>query len=157
MIPFHPSNYFQDTAFAVTLGDYLIEEELAEWLGYKSDKILHSKYEQVDTNDVAKQQTHLSEEQQDDLARLFKSYTKLFLGKLGKYRHRKVHLDLVEGAKPVALRPYPVAKAHLKVFKDELDWAWLSLRTWSSISYRSLGMALPFFSDSQKGRPHSLH
>jgi hypothetical protein len=122
-IPFHPSDYFGST-FPISLAEamYVIEaeEQEAAALGYKSKTILHSKYEAINTEEVAEQQKHLSQRQRKDLAKILGKYTKLFSGKLGCYPHRKVHLELVKDAKPTTCRPYPVPRHHQQVFKDEL-------------------------------------
>ena len=123
-IEFHPSDYFDTVSFTASLleskDDPLDEFEAAE-AGYKSKTILHSKYEEVNAIDVAKQQTHLSSSQRDELAKLFAKYNKLFSGKLGKYPHCKVHLELKQGTTPVSCCPYPVSRHHYQVFKDELQ------------------------------------
>jgi hypothetical protein len=61
------------------------EKESAIKAGYKSNVILHSKYDAVDTTTVVKQQKHLSQSQKEDLTKLLSKYSKLFSGKLGKY------------------------------------------------------------------------
>ena len=126
VIPFRPIEYLHDKSLCASQidDDFFVsvqEEKEAARLGYKSKTILSSKYEQVDPTLVAEHQQHLTGSQRQDLARLFAKYTKLFSGKLGKYPHRKVHLEIKEGSIPTAQRPYPVAKAHMKVFKEEID------------------------------------
>ena len=123
-IPFHPSDYF-GTSFPASLAEAMTafseaEEQEAAILGYKSKTILSSKYDEIETDKIAQQQKHLSQRQRKDLAKLLRKYTKLFSGKLGCYPHRKVHLDLKDGATPASCRPYPVPKHHEKVFKEEL-------------------------------------
>ena len=127
-IPFRPSDYFDQMVFTSSLFDDL--DDLAEptnnpstalGAGYKSKTILPSHYEKVDTDKVAKQQTHLTTTQQFELAQVLARHEKLFSGKLGRYPHRTVHLDIREGARPVYCRPYPVPKHHEQVFKDELQ------------------------------------
>ena len=83
--------------------------------------ILDAKYGKVDVDEVTKQQSHLSESQQQKLHQVLKNYDILFDGTLGHYRKRQIHLELTEDAQPVHARPYPVAKAHEQAFKKELD------------------------------------
>ena len=79
------------------------------------------KYEKVSPEDVAKQQTHLTPEQQGKLAAVLKKYDKLFSGKLDVYPHMKVHLEVQPNATPVHSRPYSVPKVNEEVFKKELE------------------------------------
>ena len=83
--------------------------------------ILDAKYEAVDPVNVAQQQLHLSPQQRNDLANLLGKFTTLFNGQLRRYPHRKVHLELVDNARPVHQRPYPVPHANLEAFKKELE------------------------------------
>ena len=83
--------------------------------------ILDAKYEKVNVEDVAKQLTHLSKLQRDDVHAILKKFTKLFDGTLGVYPHRKFHIDVMPGAKPKHVRPYAIARIHLEPFKKELD------------------------------------
>jgi hypothetical protein len=123
-IPFRSKEHFQASTYvqslAASMQDDPFEEEEAKEAGYKSTKILHSKYETVDPEDVAQQQNHLTFVQKKQLGALLSKYTKLFSGKLGCYPHRKVKLELKDGAKPYSCRPYPVPRHHEQVFKDEL-------------------------------------
>jgi hypothetical protein len=89
--------------------------------GYKSKTIKSSLYEEQDPHFVAQQQKHLTPSQRQDLTVLLSKYPKLFSGKLGKYPHCKVHLELREDAKLTQCRPYLVPKHHEEVFKEELD------------------------------------
>jgi hypothetical protein len=80
-VPLRPADYFKDSSgmFDIDIGlftdfeflftDFESEEEVIEAAnqGYKSKTILHSKYEKVNTNETADQQTHLTNEQQNDL------------------------------------------------------------------------------------------
>ncbi len=83
--------------------------------------IKHAKYEPTNGVTVAMQQTHLQPHQRRELANVLKKYNKLFDGELRVYPHRKFHLDLKEGAKPVHQRPYAVPRHNLEVFRKELD------------------------------------
>lgn len=123
VVPFRPSNYFDSeaTTLAFTAEDDPLDVADAARAGYKSNVILHSKYEAVDPHEVARQQKHLTEVQQQELGTLLAKYDKLFSGKLGCYPNRKLHLEVKEGARPFSCRPYPVSRHHEQVFKDELQ------------------------------------
>ena len=84
-------------------------------------EILAAKYDKVDANVAAQQQTHLSQRQRDQLAEVLQRYPVLFSGKLGCYPGRQVHLEYDKTAAPFHSRPYPIPHAHRQVFKDELD------------------------------------
>ena len=97
--------------------EYLDNEQIDE--SYAT--ILPSKYEKVDTKEVAQQQKHLDEEKRRDLAHTLEKYPILFNGKLGEYPHKKVHLDLKPDAKPFHAKAYAVPHINHKIFKDECD------------------------------------
>jgi hypothetical protein len=78
-------------------------------------------YHEVQVKDVAESCEHLSPEKREDLFQVLSKFKKLFSGKLGHYPHEKIHLDLQEGAVPKHQRAYPVPKANMEVFKNELD------------------------------------
>lgn len=80
-----------------------------------------AEYKKANVEEVAQAQKHLTPKQRNELQELLKQFPKLFSGELGKYPHRKIHLDIDPAAKPVRRRPYPVAHAHLNLFKGELD------------------------------------
>ena len=86
-----------------------------------SDNMMDAKYEKVNPVKVAPAQTHLTPSQQEDLAKLLSKYDTLFDGMLGQYPHKKLHLELQEGAVPVHHKTFPVAYAHTNVFKKELE------------------------------------
>ncbi len=82
--------------------------------------ILDAKYEQVNIHDVAFNQTHFSLDPQHNLINILSKHKKLFDGSLGVYPHKKVHIDLKPGAKPVHHCAYPVPCVHQQTFKNEL-------------------------------------
>jgi hypothetical protein len=84
------------------------------------DSMMDAKYEKVNPVDVAASQTHLSPDQQKDLATLLSKYDKLFDGTLGQYPHKKLHLTLQDDTEPVHHKAFPVARSHEEVFKKEL-------------------------------------
>ena len=63
----------------------------------------------------------MTKNQKDDIKSLINKHDTLFDGKLRVYPHKKVHLDLKEGARPVHVRSYPVPRVYKPVFKKELD------------------------------------
>lgn len=74
--------------------------------------ILDAKYEQANVHDAAFDQTHLLLDQQSNLFNVLSKQKKLFDGSLGVYPHKKVHIDLKPGAKPVHDCAYPVPHVH---------------------------------------------
>jgi hypothetical protein len=82
--------------------------EIPSQLGYKSQTIHSSLYEQVDIHNAASQQKHLSGTKQSILGQILLQYPKLFDRKLGCYPRCKVHLDLKPDSTPCRCCPYPV-------------------------------------------------
>jgi hypothetical protein len=115
---FQANTYIQ--SLAASIEDDPLDKEDAKEAGYKSTKILHSKYETVDPEEVAQQQNHLTFIQKKQSGALLSKYTKLFSGKLGCYPHQKVKLELKDNLKPYSCQPYLVPRHHEQVFKDEL-------------------------------------
>ena len=100
------------------------EEDLFgdDWLdSYAVEKILDAKYDKLDINQVVSEQKHLDSYQKQGLRDLFLKYQKVFDGTLGLYPHKKVHIEVEPGARPVHKRPYAVPRVHLDTFKRELD------------------------------------
>lgn len=136
-IPMHPRHYYDDPVttndvmYAAVCPDDVLHDDpfdnfhldnfQADSYNKSTDPILSSKYDKIDTLQVARQQKHLNPKQQDELANILKKYDKLFSGKLGLYPKRKMHLELEEGATPVHQRPYSVAHSQKALFKEELD------------------------------------
>lgn len=93
----------------------------------QTTKILEAKYEAIDLDQVVASQRHLNSQQQRELHQILNQYGDLFngnlarSGRLGTYLGPKVHLELIEGARPFQQRPYPVPESNKKVFKQELD------------------------------------
>ena len=100
------------------LSEHFDDEDIFE--AYVS-KILDAKYEEMSIEEVVQLQTHLTNEQQKQLADVMNRYPKVFGNDLGHYPHKKFHIDLEPGAKPVHRRAYPVPRMHEETFKKELD------------------------------------
>jgi hypothetical protein len=118
-IPFRPKDELADpfALYSSCLETFSLDDSLDDGLV----AILDAKYEVVHPDEVAAQQKHLNRQQRRDLAALLKRYPELFNGTLGRYPHRKMHLELIDGATPVHSRPYAVPRHHQDVFKKELD------------------------------------
>jgi hypothetical protein len=104
-----------------SINDFFPATETPSLGGYKSKRIQSLLYEPVNAHDVARQQEHLTDAQQSNLAHVLSCYKKLFSGQLGCYPHRKVHLELKADAIPSQSCPYPVPQHHKAVFNEELN------------------------------------
>ena len=82
---------------------------------------MEAKYDSTTPKEVAQKQIHLSQDQRDDLEKLFSKFSKLFSGKLGCYKKKKIHLETKEGSIPKHARPYSVPRTHYDIFKRELQ------------------------------------
>ena len=82
---------------------------------------MDAKYEAMDLYQVMQQQHHLSTQQKEKLRRVLEQYPQLTDGKLGHYKHKKVHIELDKDAKPFHSRPYAVPKVNEDAFLKELN------------------------------------
>ena len=80
------------------------------------------KAEKDSSDEVAKQQTQLSAEEQQKLVSVLKKHGKLFSGKLGAYQGKKLFLDVDrKDVKQLRYqRPYPIPHANRDLFYEEL-------------------------------------
>jgi hypothetical protein len=60
-------------------------------------------------------------QQQQQLQTILGQRSELFSGKLGHYKHKKMDLEALPGAKPVHAKPYPVPRTQHDVFEKELE------------------------------------
>ncbi len=84
-------------------------------------RILDVEYKQANIHNFAFNQHHLLLDQCQDLFNILNKHKKLFDGSLGVYPHKKVHIVLKPGAKPMHHRAYPVPYVHHQTFKKKLD------------------------------------
>ncbi|CAJ1965724.1 unnamed protein product [Cylindrotheca closterium] len=82
--------------------------------------ILDAKYEATTGREVPSKQVHLTTEQQNLLATALENTQELFDGNLGHYKHKKIHLEVEDGAVPVHSIAYSVPVEHQDAFLKEL-------------------------------------
>ena len=125
VLPMRPSHGLRSSDFNDMEEQYYIqlEDEILgeDWLQCYATEILDAKYEWTDVKDVVKGLTHLTQIQQNNLLDVLRKHASMFDGSLGVYPHKKFHIEIEPGAKPVYARPYPVPRIHLSTFKKELD------------------------------------
>ena len=85
-----------------------------------ASQILQADYKSADTDEVAREQTHLTKDQQKNPAELLGQFKKLFSGKLGKYEGKKVHLEVEKDSRPKHAKPYSVPHTQMNLYKEEL-------------------------------------
>ena len=112
---------FYTNPFAALIIIQEINTEKEENECFHSTQILQSKYDKTDIATVIQQQMHLTKEQQTDLQAVLGKHTILFSAKLGHYRKKQMHLELLPGAKLVHAKSYPVPHAQWQVFQKELQ------------------------------------
>ena len=142
-MPWKPREYFQESTWlnphtheehCLAVSTLNVEEEILPTSLYEcfntntnTQEIKASSYEAVSAQQVTDQQLHLSTRQKDELKSLLEEYNRLFngelvaTGKLGVFKGPKVHLELLDGVKPVHSKPYAVPERHKTVFKAELE------------------------------------
>ena len=82
--------------------------------------ILDAKYKATSAKEVGTKQKHLTKAQQDQLVKPSPDTQVLFDGKLGDFKHAKIHLDVDPNALPVHAWPYSIPHAHDSAFVKEL-------------------------------------
>ena len=126
-IPMHTPFESDSEELYEAIEEYLLQmddDDLGyDWLdAFLTVPILDAKYEKADLAEVARNQTHLSDSQRNDLFQLLSRHERLFDGTLGLYPHEKMHIELLPGERFESFsRPYPVPHIHLDTFKKELD------------------------------------
>ena len=82
--------------------------------------MMDAEYVATSSKEVAESQSHLIKVQQDKLQLLLADFEELFNGKLGKYKGKKLRLEVDTNSTPFHARPYAVAKAHEEIFLQDL-------------------------------------
>ena len=84
-------------------------------------RILDAHYEKADLKQVVKNQTHLSDEEKLELAKVLKEFEHLFDGTLGEWKGSGVSFELKKDAVPYHARPYPIPHIHEAPTRTEID------------------------------------
>eukprot|EP00536_Pseudo-nitzschia_multiseries_P005270 jgi/Psemu1/146885/gw1.96.83.1 len=82
-----------------------------------STEILERSYQRVTAKEVARQQNHMTEEQKRKFQKMIQKHEVIFNGKLGLYPHEEIHIKLKKDAKPIHMKPYPVAYQREEIFR----------------------------------------
>ena len=101
--------------YAVATDTPLLQEAEA-----RQKRILDADYEAVDIDGYVASLTHLSVDEQSELATLLKKHTQLFGGGLGTLNIKPVRLELKSDAQPYHARAFPVPQAYEGVTKKEI-------------------------------------
>ena len=82
--------------------------------------IMDAKYEATLAKEVATKQKHLTKAQQAQLAQTLVDTQLVFDGKLGHFKHAKIHLDIDPNAQPVHAWRYSIPHIHEPAFVKKL-------------------------------------
>ena len=96
------------------------EPQVTQEMTSRATQILDSKYDKADLEQIAKDQSHLSSQDRDQLYQLLKKYEDLFDGTLGEWKTEPVSFNMKEGAKPHSQRHYTSPRIHRETFRKEL-------------------------------------
>jgi hypothetical protein len=83
-------------------------------------EILPAVYQPAHVSDIAKQQTHLTSEEQSQLHTVLLDFQDLFLGQCGKFTGEPVTLELIPDAKPFYAKPFALPRAYEQTTKNEI-------------------------------------
>ena len=121
-VPFHPRGYYDPKRRASLSKELNTARTAALDAFINGPSIKDAIYEVHDPDDVADSQEHLSHTQREQLRNLFRERQVLFSGRIGRYPHRKFHIDLLDGAEPYhCQRPYHIAQVDVPKYRKELE------------------------------------
>jgi predicted aspartyl protease len=121
-VPFHPRNYFKGRRIdGITDIMHTARTQTLDSLVHQAS-VKDANYDVQDPTEVAEAQQHLNDKQREDLKKMFNQHRKLFSGRIGRYPHRKYHIDLVQGAEPYHCpRPYRIPQVDLPAYRKEME------------------------------------
>ena len=99
---------------------HLIEPRSTRETTERVVKILDSKYEKANLDEIVAHAKNLEKDQEKMLLKLLMQYKTLFGGTLGRWNTTPVNIELQCNSKPVNARWYPVPRINKLTFKNEL-------------------------------------
>ena len=121
-LPFHPRGYYDSKRRASIAEDLNTARTAALDAFVHAPSVKDAIYEVHDPDVVAEAQQHLSPSQREQLRELFRERRELFSGRIGRYPHRKFHIELVDGAEPYhCQRPYHIAQVDIPKYRKEFE------------------------------------
>ena len=98
-----------------------IEDESLNMEFDRIKRILDTKYEPADLDELTQNATHLSLEQRHQLNTILKRHQGLFDGTLGKWTGAPYKIDLKPDVEPYHARPHPLPRVHEQTLKSEVE------------------------------------
>ena len=121
-VPFHPRDYYKGRRIngIVDVLHTARTQALDSLVNQASVK--DANYDVQDPAQVAESQQHLTSKQRNDLKEMFVQHQELFSGRIGRYPHRKFHIDLIKGVEPYHCpRPYRIPQVDLPAYRKEME------------------------------------
>ena len=84
-------------------------------------KIFHIKYEIANLKKITTKLKYLNSDKQFLIYSLLKKHEYMVDGTLGNYNSTEYKIELLEGAQPYHVKPFPVLKVHEETMKRELN------------------------------------
>jgi len=109
-----PSGYWTKDKISSVAKTWNQREEI------KLTEILPAAYQPTDVSTIAKQQTHLTSEEQSQLNNVLLDFQDLFLGQCGKFTGEPVTLELIPDANPFYAKPFAIPRAYEQTTKNEI-------------------------------------
>ena len=121
-VPFYPRGYYDIKRRSSILQELNTARTAVLDAFVNAPSIKDAIYEVHDPDVVAESQHHLSPSQKDQLRELFHKHRELFSGRIGRYPHRKFHIELLDGAEPYhCQRPYHIAQVDVPKYRKEFE------------------------------------
>jgi hypothetical protein len=84
-------------------------------------QILDANYEKANLDELVRECSYLTQDEQFKLLKLLRKHEHLFDGTLGRWDGRPYNIELKPDAKPYHARAFPIPKVHEPMLRMELD------------------------------------